>query len=321
MGRGLLDRAGQVRGADRRLHLRDDQGRGPAPHRIHHAEAVPAVPLSARRDGPCGHVRRGPRPVGHQRQGGGPSGVHAPGRDRPGPGPGVSQRRGQRGGRVGAGPCAARGVGVHGVQDESVPGGHRVRALGPGLQSRRPVFRGRTAEYARQLGVRLRSPRPDFRAGPGPAARQRPGPLRSLFLRRAAPPRAPARLVPAAVADAGPAGHGRVAVHPFRIPRAHGRAGRRHHPAGHLRVRRPARDAQDRGDRRGALRHHGAAQPHGTRGHGRQRALRGGHAQFQDPRVRPARGHGMGAVHHRSLPARRRVPAASRHARSRYRRR
>ena len=77
----------------------------------------------------------------------------------------------------------------------------------------------------------------------------------------------------AAPADADPLGHWRVPLHPLGIPRPDGGPSRRHHPAGCVRVRRPARNAQNRRHCRGSLRHCSAAQPHGTGGHCGQCAL------------------------------------------------
>ena len=60
-----------------------------------------------------------------------------------------------------------------------------------------------------------------------------------------------------------PAGERRVQLHEVRVPDDPGVAGARHRPAGHLRLRRPAGDEEDRRDGRGALRDGRAAQPDG----------------------------------------------------------
>ena len=111
----------------------------------------------------------------------------------------------------------------------------------------------------RRLRDRVRRACEDLRAGAGDPARQCARALRSAVLRGADPAGEFRSLGRTEARARLHARDRRVAVQPVRVPAAAAGAGLRHHPARHLRRRRPARDAQDRGARRSALCHRRAA--------------------------------------------------------------
>ena len=128
------------------------------------------------------------------------------------------------------------------------------RTLGPGVRCGGGLLRGVARAHPVRLGVRIRSARENPGTDPRTATRQRPGAVRSLLLRGTAPTGAHPGLAATSLATPGAAGNRGVPLRSLRVPRSPGRARRRHHSARRVRVRRSARDAQDRGDRRGPLR-------------------------------------------------------------------